>query len=121
MININTVKCNLCVVKPPLEKLERNNINIYFFVMIHFIFEAFVLIFILLPEFPLSLSYKILTFLYITLFCVILWNHLYLVFSDPGFLRNTSKLSLLKLVEKNLKVHDYCPVCVVITKMTTDS
>lgn len=121
MININTVKCNLCVVRPPLEKLERNNYNIYFFVSIHLIFEAFVLIFLLLPLFTISLTYKILTFLYVTLFCVIFWNHLFLVFSDPGFLRNTSKLSLLKLVEKNLKVHDYCPVCVVILKMSIDS
>ena len=113
MLNVDSLKCFLCVVKPPLDKSERNNYNIILFVGIHFFFEIFVIIFILLPQFRTNQFYKIMTFIYISLFCVIVTNHLFLVYSDPGFLKNSSKLTLLKLVEKNLKINDYCPICIV--------
>lgn len=121
MISQSSVKCNLCVVKPPLEKVEPNIYNILFFLIIHFVFETFILYEVLLPYYESSLLYRILTYLYVSLFTLIIWNHLYLVYSDPGFLKNTSKLSLLKLVEKNIKVHDYCPVCVVSIILILDS
>lgn len=113
MLNEKSIKFNFCQIKPSLEKVERNNINIIFFIGIHLFFECFVLFFILIPQFSTSLSYKIITFIYIKLFCLIILNHLYLIHSDPGFLKDSSKLSLLKLVEKNINIYDYCPQCIV--------
>lgn len=113
MLNLSSIKCYLCVIKPPLEKVERNNYNIIFFVIVHFLFESFVTFFILLPKFSTSVFFQIITYIYILLFCVIFANHWFLVYSDPGFLKNMSRLTLLNLVEKNLKINDYCPVCVV--------
>ena len=43
-----TTNCQFCVLKTPLEKIERNNINIVAFFLLHFIFETFTF-FVLLP------------------------------------------------------------------------
>jgi hypothetical protein len=33
--------CNMCIVKMPLEKIEKNKTNIIFFFTIHFLIEPF--------------------------------------------------------------------------------
>jgi hypothetical protein len=40
-------KCQLCVFKAPLSKIEKNNFNITFFLVIHFIIESLVFTIIL--------------------------------------------------------------------------
>jgi len=48
MLNEEKKSCHMCVIKIPLQKLEKSNFNIYFFMTSHFILETLVF-FILLP------------------------------------------------------------------------
>jgi hypothetical protein len=51
---------------------------------------------------------------YVTLLIIVFGSFSYLIFSDPGFLKNRNAVNLLDLVENKVKINDYCPVCVVI-------
>jgi len=96
--------CKMCIVKMPLEKIEKNKTNIIFFYTIHALIEPFLfgiavpvnLIFFkkFLIDVPIYFSY-----IAILLFLCVLILFTILLFKDSGRVKNQKKITLL--VNKN--------------------
>lgn len=47
------------------------------------------------------------------MFALVMIVFAFLVNSDPGFIENKNKVTLLNLVESKMKINDICPSCIV--------
>lgn len=102
--------CNMCVINTPLEKLEKNKFNIWFFFIIHIIIESSVLLFL----FPITrflnfdqrntLALFIYLFIGATLFIV----YSLLIISNPGSPKKINKF-LINYEKDN--IFKFCPNC----------
>jgi choline-glycine betaine transporter len=89
--------CQLCIVRNPLNRIEKNNFNIIFFFVIHIIIELMVFTIILPCKNIIKLLNKIdvnsknVSISYVLLFCVVVIVYIILIYSNPGLVNNKNK------------------------------
>jgi hypothetical protein len=118
MLSNNRMQDQIMLTTPPFTNQFGNSyFNVVLFVILHVLCGSLVL-FILLPckniyfKSSLVLDSHILPFVYIGFFCLLMGSFGTLVFSDPGYVM-TNNSSLVDLIDKKIKINEYCPVCIV--------
>ena len=95
-----TDRNQLCTMNPPLRKVEKNLVNVMFFIIAHFIVE-FLTFFLLIPYFADTITGVFYLFL-LTIICA---TYFYLTKSNPGYLHNSNLdflvNMLIKMIENN--------------------
>mmetsp|Transcript_9204 Transcript_9204/g.9567 ORF Transcript_9204/g.9567 Transcript_9204/m.9567 type:complete len:531 (+) Transcript_9204:37-1629(+) len=103
----DNIICSMLVWKNPLQKIERNNTNIYFFLIAHLLCE-FLYFSVVLP----FLDRKLVVILSAIALALVMLVYLYLIFSDPGRKKNRNpSRTLYNLLVTGESITDYCPCC----------
>jgi hypothetical protein len=90
--------CQLCVFKPPLSKIEKNNFNITFFLFIHFLIESMVFTMILPCKdvlLYLVINSEIVTYSYLLTLATVLATYTWLIYSNPSIMSKEENQTLL--------------------------
>ena len=106
MLEEERTSCHMFVLKIPVQKLDKNNFNIYFFISAHIILESLVF-FILLPcnyNCYLHLNYNLvyrsglLSVIYLLLLVLVITLFFVLLNSNSGLIENKNKDTLLVII-----------------------
>ena len=90
---------NISFKKIPLVKIEKNNDNIILFLVLHFMIEILVTLFILRPFLTKRYYYGIIfSYFYFSLFIIMMIVYAFLIYSDPGLIQNTKGGTLLVIL-----------------------